>query len=80
VRGDHSSGVADVVWDQGTCVIAGFIGWLAALTGVALVTVAIGWTLDLNSHTEMPSATTHVATGDQSILAGRTAALMQMRK
>jgi hypothetical protein len=61
-------------------VIAGFIGWLAALIGVALVTVAIVWTLERDNHSWMPSATSHVATGDQSIMVGRTAPRVHLRK
>jgi hypothetical protein len=69
-----------MLWAEGTRVIACFMGWLAALIGVALVTVAIVWTLDLDSNTWVPSATSHVATGDQSILVGRTAPRVQLRK
>jgi hypothetical protein len=62
-----------------TRVIAG-VGWVAALIGVALVTVAIVWTLQLDDHTSVPSATSHVATADQSVLGGQTAVVLHVHK
>jgi hypothetical protein len=69
-----------MLWDQRTRVTAGFIGWLAALIGAALVTVAVVCTLSLYNRTLLPSTTSHLAIGDQLILVRRTAALVQLRK